>query len=344
MRFAFGQFRELTEENLTFAAQLGVTGIQLNTPNLPGETHWEAEDLRQLRLKCELFGLRLEAIENIPPYFYEKVMLGKPGKEEQMAYVKQTVRNLGIAGIPVFGYSFMPNFVWRTSFESTTRGNARVSSYDHALVEPDIPGSVSGNLVTERLPKLKKMIQESITEVISEAQMWENYAYFIQEIIPVAEAAGVRLALHPADPPVEMLSGVPRLFNKPDDFRKAMQMANSDAWGIDLCLGSCSSMKGGAATVREMIHEFGPIGKIVYVHFRDVQGTVPKFQECFLGEGNYNPYEMMRLLHDVGFDGFIIDDHVPNVVGDTPWGHRGRAHQTGFLQGILHAIEHAKQQ
>jgi len=98
-------------------------------------------------------------------------------------------------------------------------------------------------------------------------------------------------------------------------------------------------MPGGAANVREMIEYFGPMGRIFYVHFRDVQGTVPKFAECFIGEGNYNPAEIMLLLKRNGFTGFLLDDHVPHMIGDTPYGHRGRAHAIGYMQGLMRAIE-----
>jgi mannonate dehydratase len=97
-------------------------------------------------------------------------------------------------------------------------------------------------------------------------------------------------------------------------------------------------MPGGAANVLAMIEHFGPRGKILYVHFRDVQGTVPAFQECFLGEGNYDPAEIMLALHRSGFTGFLLDDHVPHLDDDTPWCHRGRAHAIGYMQGLLNML------
>ena len=89
-----------------------------------------------------------------------------------------------------------------------------------------------------------------------------------------------------------------------------------------------------------MIERFGPRGKILYVHFRDVQGTVPSFQECFLGEGNYDPALVIRALRDAGFDGFLLDDHVPHMDDDTAWQHRGRAHAIGYMQGLLNMLEY----
>lgn len=335
MRLAIGQFNELDEEILTFGRQLGVSGVQMNTPRLPGDKHWEYEDLVQLKRKCEQFGLKLEAIENVPIHFYDKIMLGLDGRDEQIEHYRTTIQNMGRAGIPILGYHFMPNGVWRDSFDTPGRGEAAVSSFDLSKVKPGAPRSTVGHAVAERDPRLKQLIENGPDWIIREEQMWKNYEYFIKAVIPVAEASGVKLALHPDDPPVDMLGGIARLFCNMESFRKAMDIADSDAWGLDLCLGCCSEMTGGEKNVREMIEYFGPRGKILYVHFRDVQGTVPRFQECFLGEGNYRPSQIIRLLRKAGFDGFILDDHVPTVVNDTPWGHRSRAHAIGYVQGLL---------
>ena len=93
-----------------------------------------------------------------------------------------------------------------------------------------------------------------------------------------------------------------------------------------------------------MISFFGPKGRIFYVHFRDVKGTVPDFTECFIGEGNYDPAEMMTRLLDAGFDGFLLDDHVPKMDGDSDWNHRGRAHAIGYMQGLarMHDLSRAR--
>ena len=137
--------------------------------------------------------------------------------------------------------------------------------------------------------------------------MFANYKYFIEAILPVAEEANVKMALHPDDPPVPMLGGVARIFKEPEDFKRAWKLnPKSEHWGLDLCLGCCSEMPGGAANVREMIRFFGPKGRIFYVHFRDVKGTVPNFTECFIGEGNYNPAEMMALLKELHAGGATI--------------------------------------
>ena len=169
--------------------------------------------------------------------------------------------------------------------------------------------------------------------------MFANYVYFMKAVLPVAEEAGVKMALHPDDPPVPMLGGVARIFREPAGFKRAwQQFPDSPSWGLDLCLGCCSEMVGNAKNVTEMIEFFGPKGRILYVHFRDVQGEVPNFQECFIGEGNYDPAEVMLLLKRNGFTGFVLDDHVPHMDGDTDWNHRGRAHAIGYMQGLLRSL------
>jgi mannonate dehydratase len=154
-------------------------------------------------------------------------------------------------------------------------------------------------------------------------------------VLPVAEAAGVTLALHPDDPPVPMLGGIARLFGSFEGFRRAVETFDSPQHGLDFCMGCWSEMGPGAI---EAIRYFGARGKIVYVHFRDVQGHVPVFQECFLGEGNVDVVAAMRALKQVDFRGFIIDDHVPQLIDDTGWGHRGRAHATGYIMGLVDAV------
>ena len=327
MRIAVGQFSQLTDETLTFAQQLGIKTVQMNTPQLPGEHRWEYEDLLALKQKCDEYGLTLEAIENVPFHFYDKIMLGLPGRDEQIGHYQAIIRSMGRAGIPILGHHFMPNSVWRTT-PARGRGGALVTAFDE---EESRDGVNSVNRAKNAAAKEVK--------IKTEAEMWEHYEYFLKAILPVAEDSGVKLALHPDDPPLPMVDGMARIFYNVAQFKKAMELAGSAAWGLDLCLGCCSEMINGADNVLEMIRFFGPLGKIFYIHFRDVQGTVPKFQECFLGEGNYDPAEVLLELKKNGFNGFILDDHVPKMVNDSPWGHRARAHAIGYIQGLINMAE-----
>ena len=314
MRLGLGQFSELSEERLKFIKQLGVEDVLLNTARLPGTARWEYEDILQLRTEVEAAGLRLAALENVPISFYDKAMLGLPGRDEQIENMATTIRNIGKAGVEIFGYHWMPSGVWRTSRTTPGRGGAEVTSFDMAEVK-DAPLSHG--------------------RVFTEAEMWENYEYYMNAILPVAEEADVRLALHPDDPPVESLAGVPRLFRNFEGFKRGMEIADSPIHGLDFCVGSWSEMGPG---VTDAIRYFGERDKIFYVHFRDVEGHVPKFAEAFVDTGNCDMFEVMRTLKEVGFTGFMITDHVPHIVDDTGWGHRGRAYAIGYMTAFLEIL------
>lgn len=339
IRISLGHIDEYDSRVAAFARQLGLNGVQFHTPDLlPGENgHWSLQELRALRERCDADGLAIDGLENVPLAHFWKIQRGAPGRDEQIDNYRTTLRNMAAVGIDLLGYHFLPTFVWRTSMADAGRGGARVTSFDLA----DAP---AGNaLAAYRLSP-----GEPLSRPISSEQMWANHQYFLDAVLPVAEEVGVRLALHPDDPPVdEPLGGAARIFTTPASLVAARGQANaSPAWGVDFCLGTVSEM-GGEEAVNEVIDTLGPAGAIFYAHFRDVQGTVPAFRECFLGEGNYHPARVIRRLHAVGFDGFLIDDHVPAMTGDpdtwidtSPEAYcsRGRAHAIGYLQGILNAL------
>ena len=339
MRVALGQLPRLSDQSLAFARQLGVTGIQLNTPDLPGEFRWEVADLHRVRETCDAAGLRLEAIENLPNHFYEHCMIGGPRRDDQIEHVCATIRHIGEAGIPILGYNFMPGSVWRTWMRRDGRGGALVNGFDQSVA--DDPSRTHEVIVARRDRRLADPWVRGAHLIpplsIDERTLWKHFRWFLERVVPVAEAAGVTLALHPDDPPVPMLGGVARLFRSVGALEEAVDIVPSERSAIDLCLGTVSEM-GGETTVLDAIRVLGPRNKIAYVHFRDVRGSVPVFEECFLGEGNYRPLRVMRALRDHGFTGFILDDHAPGLVDDSDYGHRGRAHAIGYIQGLLEAI------
>ncbi|MFA5447564.1 MAG: mannonate dehydratase [Sphaerochaeta sp.] len=312
--------RDFDADTLIFLRQLGIKHVQFNTPTLPGEKTWSYSVLRNFKEKVESYGVDLVCIENVPIKFYDKVMLGLPGRDEQIDNYIKIIRNLGKLGISLFGYHFVPTFVWRTSFNAKTNNGARVSEF----------------VLQDANTSENKIIYPARTdiEIPDEQTMWDNHLYFLEAILPEAKKSNVFLSLHPDDPPIPMVANVHRLFYKFENFKRFNDLINHPNWGLDLCLGCCSEMNG-SESVHQFIEYFGPLGKIFYVHFRDVVGVIPDFKECFLGEGNFNPSKVLRHLRQVGFDGYITVDHTPIVQGDTQWGHRSRAFEMGKLQGML---------
>jgi len=339
MRVALGQHAAPSHEYLTFAQQLGVSGVQFNmigqaidiiphSRALPGDKgYWQLADLKRLKQRVNDYGLRLEALENVPNDFLLDVMLNGPRRAQQVDNYQRTLQNMGAAGIPILGLHWMPNLVWRTPLQRG-RGGALVTAFD-------LERAQAGEL-RSGLPRLTE-------RDYSEQEMFENYVRFMQEVLPVAEAADVKIALHPDDPPLPTLGGIARVFYTPENFTRALEAAPSPNHGLDFCMGCFSEMvyagKSNNDGVLAAMRHFGERGKIFYVHFRDVQGCVPKFQECFPGEGNVDVVAAIRTLHEVGFKGFIIDDHVPSMLDDSDWRHRGHAYSTGYIMGLVAAVK-----
>jgi len=339
IRVVAGSLREVTDEDLAFARQIGCTGVALNTPQLSGEApygsnsigatywarpggppaaaRWDFLELLHLRHRIEARGLTLDAIENVPLHFYDKAILGLPGRDEQIENYCETLRNLGRAGIPILGYHWMANRVWRTSKSEIGRGGATTSAFDHALAQhaPFTHG-----------------------RAFTPEEIWANYRYFIRAVLPVAEEAGVVLALHPDDPPVPSLGGVARILHDLAGFRRAVEeIAPSPNHKLDFCMGTWA--EAGVESMFEAMRHFGAAGRIAYVHFRNIRGCVPRFTETFLDEGDVDVVAAIRLLVELDFDGFLIDDHVPHMVNDTLYMHRSRAFAIGYIRGLLRAVD-----
>ena len=311
------------EDDLTFASQMGATHVVLQSYAdqgiVPGDERWEYDDLLQLRKKVEDAGLVLEALENVPLKFYEQIILGGPDRARQIENMVYTVRNIARAGIPIFGYHWMPTLVWRTSQTTRIRSGARVTSFDleEAIKAPLLKG-----------------------RRYTEDEMWANLEDWIKIIVPVAEEEGIRIGIHPCDPPVEELEGIPQLFRSFDAYKRLIDIVDSPSNCIEFCQGTFSEMADAAGDgIYEMIEYFGKRNKILYVHFRNVSGTVPSFREEFINTGHVDMYRAMQTYRKVGFEGMFVDDHVPVVIGDSNWGHRGRAFANGYIQALIDVVK-----
>jgi mannonate dehydratase len=321
---------DLSAAQLDYLAQIGVEDVFVDQTTEPGSNRLAVapghvptvEKLVQTRTRIEDAGLTFAGVQSLSGAVYDDVMFGREGAEERIAEVKRLVRNMGKAKVPILGYQWNPraqNVVFSTSTSKRIRGGARTREFDlHELEDPE---SASDPDAPE----------------YDEAAFWERYESFLEEVLPVAEAAGVRLALHPADPPVvERLEGIPRLFRDVASFERAMEAVPSDAHGLKFCTGCFSEM---GVDVPDVLRRFGADDDLVFVHFRDVVGSMPSFYETFLDdpESNFDPYEAVRVLDEVGFEGAMLPDHVPAVEGDTDWGHRGRGFTVGYIKGLRDA-------
>ncbi|GAA0283373.1 mannonate dehydratase [Halobacterium noricense] len=335
--------RSLAEPRLRYIKQLGATDIfvdHADTEEEPDEFNDRdgtdtiavgpdqipsVSELEAARSRIEDAGLSFTGIQSLPYSMYGDIMFDREGAGEALEQIKTLIRNLGEAGIPILGYQWNPRSVvpMRTS-PVETRGGAEATAFDYDELEnPD---------------KLAPGIDRAYTE----EEFWDYYQRFLEEILPVTEEAGVDLALHPVDPPVlELLGGIPRLFRNVENFEKAMDLVPSDNHGLKLCLGCFSQM---GEDIPDVIRRFGERDEIVFIHFRDVIGTVPRFHETFVDRGNFDTTAVIRTLYDVGYDGPVIPDHVPKMEGDDDWRHRARGFTVGYLRGVIDTVQTSHQE
>ena len=318
MRAGFGQFNTASSEYLRFAAQYGVKDILLNNPILQEEKPgvWSKKELVKLKLSIESYNLQLSAIENVPTHFYDHIMLNGPKKNMQIENMIQNIENMADVGIPIFGYNWMPSHVWRTN-PRYIRGGAIATAFDYESAK-NYP------LTHDR--------------EYSEDEMWESLEEWIKIITPIAEKKNIRLGIHPCDPPVEKLGGIPQLLRSFESYKRLIEIVDSPSNGIEFCQGTFSEMEDAKdGGIYEMIDYFSSRKKIIYVHFRNVSGTVPKFNEEFINSGYVDMHKAMNIYLKNGFDSFFIDDHVPQTNHDTEWGHAGRAFANGYIQALIEA-------
>ena len=316
MRPGFGQFNTASSEYLRFAAQYGVKDILLNNPILQEEKPgvWSKKELVKLKLSIESYNLQLSAIENVPTHFYDHIMLNGPNKNMQIENMIQNIENMADVGIPIFGYNWMPSHVWRTN-PRYIRGGAIATAFDYESAK-NYP------LTHDR--------------EYSEDEMWESLEEWIKIITPIAEKKNIRLGIHPCDPPVEKLGGIPQLLRSFESYKRLIAIVDSPSNGIEFCQGTFSEMEDAKdGGIYEMIDYFSSRKKILYVHFRNVSGTVPKFNEEFINSGYVDMHKAMNIYLKNGFDSFFIDDHVPQTNHDTEWGHAGRAFANGYIQALI---------
>lgn len=301
-----------TDANLRLSAQIGVTDIVARYPG----PDWD--DLRLVREQVERLGMRLSVIEGYLPM--EAIRLGLPERTLEIIQLQRLLRNMGRAGVPILCYNFMTRTDWtRTAFALPTRGGALVNGFDLAEMAPT------------------SSVAPTPADAPTEKQLWENLEWCLHELLPVAEEAGVKLALHPDDPPVSPLHGMPRIFRDVAAFQRLASLHPSPSNGICFCGGTFSAMGiDVAGAIRALGH------RIVYVHFRDVQGAVPRFRECFHDDGQTDMAAAMRAYHEIGFHGIARPDHVPRLEGETGsasgYTMLGRLFAVGYMRGLIHAI------
>jgi mannonate dehydratase len=317
----------LSPDNLQLAAQCGVSVV---VARYPGPRY---EDLLTVRSRIEAFGLRLAVVEGALPL--ENIKLGRDDGSE-IAALKALIRHMGEAGVPILCYNFMAGTDWvRTRLNVPARGGALVTGFDLA----DVQRAVSLDGPTQGDPDASgvRVTGSDIGhDAIDARSLWSNLERMLTELVPVAEGAGVTLAMHPDDPPLPQLLGKARIMNSVESFERLVRLVPSPRNAICFCQGTFATM---GVDIPATIRRLGP--HIRYVHFRDVRGTPQSFAETFHDDGPTDMAAAMRAYREIGFDGPIRPDHVPQLVGEKAgepgYTMLGRLFAYGYIRGLIQA-------
>ena len=301
-----------TGENLQLAAQVGVEEIVAVYPG-PGK-----ESLLQAKRKVEEHGMRFTHIERKIPH--DQIVHGLSGRDGQIAAIKELLHNMADAGLEVLCYNWMPSEDWcRTSSENRERGGSFTTAFN--IGDKNCNVTDAGGPPKTATPALK---------------LWENLEFFLEKVLPVAEETGIKLALHPDDPPLKNFWGQDQILYTIDALERVTRIAPSPNNGICFCTGALGP------TREDMMAGIQRLaGKIHFVHLRNTRGSAANFQETWPDNGEIDLPGVVQALRDIGYDGTIRPDHAPSMVGELNqnpgYEMEGRIFAAGYLRGLMQA-------
>ena len=283
-----------------------------------GIVPWSLEGIRRDKTTFASHGIEMIGIEDTAPM--DLIRLGLPGRDAQLANVIEQIRAMGELGIKTLCYNWMAVSSWaRTRTDVVSRGGALVTAFKLSDTNTMSPIAEPGQYTQE--------------------QLWDALKYFLDAAIPEAEAANVRLGMHPDDPPLQEMRGMPRIMNSLDSYRRLLDLYPSRSNGITLCQGNFALMTDDLPSV---IREFGARDAIAFVHFRDVVGDVTDFEETFHDAGQNDLPACIAAYKEVGFEGPMRPDHVPTMFGESndhpAYETLGRLFALGYIRGLIHAV------
>ncbi len=312
-------FKPEEHEKIKVAHQIGVNHAIVTVSYALDKVSREryVETLERIKANFQAAGMAMAGVES-HPVSAEKIKLGLPGRDEEIENYIAAVRALGEVGVPMVCYNFMAGLGWyRTRVDVSGRGGALLSEFDNRVAE-----------------------RQGLTEwgKVSEEKVWSNLEYFLKAIMPAAEKAGVKMALHPDDPPLSPLRGIGRILTSARNFQRVLDMAPSPMNGITFCQANFKLM---GEDIAELARQWCAQRKIFFVHFRDVDGTPQHFLETFHDNGPTDMVRMLQVYFESGFDGPIRPDHAPTLAGesnDRPgYAMSGKIFAIGYMKGIMKA-------
>ncbi|MAT68230.1 MAG: D-mannonate dehydratase [Planctomycetaceae bacterium] len=356
MKLGFSLYRHLlTAENYRFARQCGATHLVAHLvdyfrgdPDNPAgdqptggdrgwgvagdpDRLWTVEEVTAVRDGARAEGLQLEAVENLDPAHWHDVLLDGPRRDEHIENVKTTLRRLGEAEVPILGYNFSIAGVCGRVTGPFARGGATSIGMDGPY-DLAMPKGMAWNMIID------SHAMDAVAPSATHEQLWDRLERFLNAVLPVAEQAGVRLALHPDDPPMEFMRGQPRLVYRPELYQRVIDLAASASNQLEFCVGTVAEMPG--ADVYEATRVYASQRRIAYVHLRNVRGVTPHYRESFIDDGDVDVPRILRILRECDFQGVIVPDHAPQMSCAAPW-HSGMAYAMGYLRATIDAAVEA---
>jgi mannonate dehydratase len=347
MKMTFRWFGDADPVTLAHIRQIpGVTGIVSAIYDVAVGEVWPLDKIVALRDKIHAHGLAFDVIESVP--IHEDIKLGKPTRDTLIENYTQTLRNLSAAGLKVVCYNFMPVFDWtRTALQKALPDGSFTLEFDVETVnriDPDQGIQLPGWDASYQPEQLKALLEEYAS--LDDEGLWTNLEYFLKKVIPVAEEAGIKMAIHPDDPP-RPIFGLPRIVKNRSDLNRVLSIADTPANGLTLCSGSLGADTGN--DVAELVREFAGRGRIHFAHMRNVKvNEAGDFYETAhrSADGSLDMAAIMQAYSDAGFTGYVRPDHGRMIWGETGkpgYGLYDRALGAVYLNGLWEGIQKMKE-
>ena len=292
-----------------FLAQIGVPYVYTWLRDVPDNY----DKLARFKEKLALHGITLYNIGVGGVAKSANIHLATSERDRDIALFQDSLRVLAKVGVYATTFTWEPDEVWSTG-KIQIRGGA-VARYvdEHQL----------------------KTVPIGHGRVYKKDELWENFTYFMRQMMPVAEETGVRMALHPNDPPIESIAGVDCLITSFDDYRRAFKIADSKMLGMEFCCGCWLEGGDRFGDIIAGIKEFVADNRIIITHFRNVNTILPVFNEVFIDDGYMDMFKVMKTFYEAGYDGTLILDHMPTLDTANITLYGGTGYAIGYIKALM---------
>jgi len=309
-------FSDCSDDYLLFLTQMGIRNVNV----MFRDQHTDYDSVMGTMERLKKYGLTVNDAGNRTIYKNAAIHLGLAERDRGIEEYLRFTRILAKAGVPVTYMTWEPNGVLTTAYgvgEYTRNGIARLVDVDQLSTLPYSHG-----------------------RFYTKDEMWENFKYYLDCVLPECESLGMKIALHPNDPPVPHLRGISNLIISADDYRKAFSLAhNSPSLGMKLCVGCWLEGGDSFGSLLDDIRYFVEQDKVLSVHLRNVSSCGNHFEETLLEDGYMDMLEVVKTFAASGYSGPMTVDHVPEYVASCGGKESGYAYSIGYMKALIHCAQ-----